>query len=187
MRNLLTRAALTALIAIASAGAASAACNCVPDISGVKQGVHSQYEGGVDAILWPPNHKLATISISAEEDGSEPDGSTSACDVTINSVTQDEPVQGPGSGDTCPDATNINNACGEDGSDACVDLRAERSGIGTGRFYHVNFTMDDPDADCLMNQMDTAVVLVPHDQGVAHIGTWVDEMSAIPSTGPCVP
>jgi hypothetical protein len=66
---------------------------------------------------------------------------------------------------------------------ASVDLRGERSGtngedetkggMGTGRYYHVAYELDDPDtAD---NKSGEALLLVPHDQGVVHQGTWVDE------------
>lgn len=175
----LPQLAAVAVIATGFAGAASAqVCQntCVAAIDGPKQGVHTQFEGGADAILWPPNHKLRTVAITAENEQGDP------CNVTITSTTQDEPTTGEGSGNTSPDAANCDNSCGTDANSACIDLRGERSGsLKDGRFYHVNFTMDDPDC-ALMAAMDTAVILVPHDQGVAHTGMWIDGPQIYAST-----
>src|SRR6185369_15486607 len=44
--------------------------------------------------LWPANHKFATITLSGATD---PDGDTVT--LTVNGVTQDEPVNGVGDGD----------------------------------------------------------------------------------------
>jgi len=186
MRNLLSLTALTALIAIGIASAASAqVCmsnTCEAAVDGPKQGVHSQFDGSADAILWPPNHKLRTVAISAQNaDGDE-------CNVTINDVRQDEPVTGEGSGNTPVDAANCDNSCtspDDDYDDACVDVRGERSGVlKDGRYYHILYTMDDPDCSATpMPKMGDARVLVPHDQGVAHAGLWVDQGPVYDSDG----
>ena len=65
--------------------------------------------------LWPPNHEMVPITIT---------GIVGATSITVTGVTQDEPVNGTGDGDTCPDAEI---------SRAGVSLRAERSGNGNGR------------------------------------------------------
>ena len=78
------------------------------------------------AELWPPNHKFRTISIVGVTD---PDGDPVS--ITIDGVTQDEPLDGPGDGSTCPDAEI-------DGDD--VRVRSERSGLGNGRVYAISFT-----------------------------------------------
>jgi hypothetical protein len=172
--------AVIALFAFGLAGAARAqTCpnSCVGAVDGPKQGVHSQFDGSADAILWPPNHKLDTIEISAQN----AQGNT--CNVTITNVAQDEPVTGAGSGNTSPDAANCTNA----GNNSDVDLRAERSGtLQDGRYYNIAYTMDDP--DCPIQQaMATALVLVPHDQGLAHTGTWVNEGPLYQSGVTCTP
>jgi hypothetical protein len=81
------------------------------------------------ALLWPPNHKLIPVGIAGVKD---PNYDTVS--VTILSVTQDEPVNGLGDGDTGPDAV----IHGEQ-----VLLRAERSGTGNGRVYVITFQAED--------------------------------------------
>ena len=79
--------------------------------------------------LWPPNHKLVSVGITGVSD---PD--TNQVSIAITGVTQDEPVNGLGDGDTSPDAVPQGST---------VLLRAERSGTGNGRVYRVQFTADD--------------------------------------------
>ncbi len=81
------------------------------------------------AVLWPPNHTLIAAGIAGVTD---PDNDQVT--ITITQVTQDEPVNGLGDGDTSPDAVIKGST---------VLLRAERSGTGNGRVYHVHFTADD--------------------------------------------
>lgn len=75
--------------------------------------------------LWPPNHKMVTVSVSADI--------TDSCDggvpYQIISVTSNEPVNGQGDGDTSPDWIIT--------GDHTVLLRAERSGNGNGRIYTI--------------------------------------------------
>ena len=97
--------------------------------------------------LWPPNHKLAPVSITGVADPDNP-----AVSLTVTAVTQDEPVRGHGCGDTSPDAVLAG---------ASVLLRAERSGHGTGRVYRVTFTAADTSgATCT----GSVTVCVPHDR-----------------------
>ena len=120
----------------------SAACvneNLPPDCSGAYASVSS---------LWPPNHKLASVSILGVTD---PDGDPLV--VSATAIAQDEAVDAAGSGATCPDATGI-------GLDT-VGLRSERSGQGDGRFYHVAFqAVDRCNAVCT----GEVAVAVPHDR-----------------------
>jgi hypothetical protein len=81
------------------------------------------------ASLWPPNHGMVKVSIVGIIDPNH--NSTT----TITSVTQDEPTNGTGDGDTDVDAV-IN-------TDGTVLVRAERSGNGNGRVYHIHFTASD--------------------------------------------
>ena len=74
--------------------------------------------------------------------------------IKITKVLQDEPVNGLGDGDTSPDASGIGTNIGQ--------LRAERSGTGDGRVYHIYFTAEDGKEN---GKCDTDIVVsVPHDQ-----------------------
>jgi hypothetical protein len=100
-------------------------------------------------VLWPPKHKYNNVSIEGVTD---PDGDD--VDITITSVTSDEPVDGRGDGNTCPDALIR--------GDGTVDLRAERSGKGNGRVYTIHFTATDETGDSCNGMV---YVCVPYDEG----------------------
>jgi uncharacterized repeat protein (TIGR01451 family) len=99
--------------------------------------------------LWPPNHKLHTVTASGATD---PDGNPLT--TTITGVTQDEPLNALGDGNTSPDAFP------GPASDQAL-IRAERSGTGDGRVYVLHVTVTDGlGGECT----GTAAVSVPHDQ-----------------------
>jgi hypothetical protein len=98
--------------------------------------------------LWPPNHKLVPITINGVTD---PDND--AVKVTVLGVTQDEPVNGLGDGDTSPDAVIQGDK---------VWVRAERSGLGNGRVYKINFMAEDSQGASCTGTVGTTV---PHDMG----------------------
>lgn len=101
------------------------------------------------ASLWPPNHKMVLISILGVVD---PERNAT---IQITSVTQDEPTDGLGDGDTPVDA--IVNA------DGTVLVRAERAGNGNGRVYHVHFTATDFEGSAA----GVVLVSVPHSKSGA--------------------
>ena len=154
----------------ATAAQAQVGNTCTGFVDAARQGVHGSEDTSADGVFWPPNHKLRTVVISAENDQGD------ACNVTITDARQDEALDGEGDGNTSPDAANCSNA----GNESRIDLRGERSGLGTGRYYHVTYTMDDPDAP-MQPKMGEAKLLVPHDQGIVHVGTYVDEGPLFPS------
>jgi hypothetical protein len=100
----------------------------------------------------------------------DPDGDPVT--ITITSVTQDEPLNDLGDGNTCPDATGIGNPT--------VSVRAERSGLDDGRVYHLNFTASDGrGGQC----SGTTGLCVPHDQRPGHVCG--DQGPLYGSSGPC--
>jgi hypothetical protein len=101
------------------------------------------------AVLWPPNHRMVDVSILGVTD---PDGD--AVTVTITGITQDEPVNGTGDGDTGPDGAGVGSSTAQ--------VRAERSGVGNGRVYEVSFTADDGKGGTCDGSVKVGV---PHDQG----------------------
>jgi len=178
-KNVLTLFVLVAGLLLA-AGAQAQDCDCTASVEGPKAGRHSgglADAGGIDVVLWPPNHKLHEVQISAVDSNGEP------CDVEIVGVTQDEAVDAPGSGNTVgADAEN----CSNDGDTSTVDLRAERSGLGDGRFYDIEYTMTD---NAMMAGTCTdqhAIALVPHDQRRDQSG-WDSAGLGMPSGVVCMP
>jgi hypothetical protein len=101
-------------------------------------------------LLWPPNHKMRPVKVrfTKSENCNEPLG----CKIT--SVTSNEPENGLGDGDTAPDWVIT--------GDLTVNLRAERSGTGTGRVYTITLTCTDTFGTSSTGAVDVAV---PHDKG----------------------
>jgi PKD repeat protein len=100
-------------------------------------------------VLWPPNHKFVPLRITEVTD---PDNDPVT--ITITRVTQDEPVNGLGDGETSPDAMGVGTSV--------VKVRAERSGTGDGRVYHIDFTADDGKGGVCTSKI---TVCAPHDRG----------------------
>jgi hypothetical protein len=100
--------------------------------------------------LWPPNHKLKIITLTGATD---PDGDPLTTAVT--GVTQDEPLDGLGDGDTSPDA-RLGPVANQ------VYLRSERGSLGDGRVYRISYEVTDGRGGSCAG---TATVGVPHDQG----------------------
>lgn len=115
-------------------------------------------------ILWPPNHKFRQIDVLGVAD---PDNDTVV--ITILSVTQDEPLNELGDGNTSPDA----HVQGES-----IQLRAERAGGRNGRVYHIDFLADDGVGGSCTGGVS---VCVPHDK--RPWGTCVDDGAAYNSLG----
>jgi PKD repeat protein len=112
--------------------------------------------------LWPPDHKMQPIQVSGVTH-------SSGLPVTLaaTAIRQDEPTTGQGSGDQSPDATLTP-----------LQVRAERSGEGDGRVYHIDFTASDATGG---NCTGTVLVCVPHDQAG---GSCVDQGPLYDSTKP---
>lgn len=113
--------------------------------------------------LWPPTHKMKLVEI---QNVTDPQNDTVT--ITITGVTQDEPVNGVGDGDSSPDAVIQEGA---------VVLRAERAGTENGRVYVVSFTADDGFESCT----GSVTVTVPHSRKGAPA---VDDGQGFDSTQP---
>lgn len=101
-------------------------------------------------VLWPPNHKMVNVRVTARV--------TDTCSDTtwkIISVTSNEPVNGLGDGDTAPDWLIT--------GDHTLQLRAERSGKGTGRVYTITIQAKDTSGN--LSVPKTVTVKVPKSQG----------------------
>jgi hypothetical protein len=93
-----------------------------------------------EGFLWPPDHKMQEIQILGVMD---PDSPTNPITIEITGVTQDEPVNGLGDGDSSPDAVIIEG----DPADSVL-IRRERAGPGDGRVYVIEFTASDGVDSC---------------------------------------
>lgn len=103
------------------------------------------------SVLWPPNHQMVDIEATV---GVQDCGPVS---ITLVSVESSEPVNDIGDGNTEPDIQGV-----DEGEDYHFQLRAERSGTGSGRTYTVVYRA----VDAAGNEAEsTATVIVPHDQG----------------------
>lgn len=100
-------------------------------------------------ILWPPNHHMVTIAISAEASDNCGGETSTAATWVLTSVSGD-------------DGTGSNDIEAEIGTAVeSVELRAERTGGGDGRTYTLVFTATD---DMGNETTETLYVFVPHDQ-----------------------
>jgi hypothetical protein len=101
------------------------------------------------SLLWPPDHRMVPVAVNGVSD---PDGDPLTLQVT--DVRQDEPTTNKGDGDTPVDAAGVGTAV--------ALVRAERTGSGNGRVYHIFYSATDSvGASC----NGTVTVGVPHDQG----------------------
>ena len=97
----------------------------------------------IELELWPPNHKYVAIDL---EQVLGPD--TTA--IEILSITQDEPVDERGDGHTQCDGDGVGTSVAR--------IRAERSGLGNGRVYEIEYSAFAGACSGFVR------VLVPHDQ-----------------------
>ena len=102
-------------------------------------------------MLWPANHKYVEVKATVvASDNFDPDPT-----VTLVSVTSNEPDDADNDdGNTVDDIVIVD--------DYTFLLRAERSGMGTGRIYTITYMVTD---DCGNQTVQSAVVTVPLNKG----------------------
>ncbi len=97
-------------------------------------------------MLWPANHKYVDVAatvVASDNSGEIPT-------VTLVSVTSNEPDNGEDDGNTVDDIVIV--------EEYAFKLRAERSGIGTGRTYTITYQATD---SCGNSATASAIVVVP--------------------------
>ncbi|CAG7644431.1 pectate lyase [Paenibacillus allorhizosphaerae] len=102
--------------------------------------------------LWPPNHKLITVtaSVYATDSASQIDS------IVLTSITSSEPDSGLGDGDESGDIQDAQYGT----FDVSFALRAERPGK-SGRIYTITYTATEKAGN---QTIASATVQVPHDQ-----------------------
>jgi hypothetical protein len=115
-------------------------------------------DGGSSIVLWPPNHKLVTVSLAdcadLEDDcpieGPELESQATAF---ITAITSDEDLDVGGGGDGSTKDFDMQIV-----DDTTVEVRSERQGGGDGRVYRVHYETD-------AGVLGSCEIHVPHDQG----------------------
>lgn len=134
------------------------------------------------AILWPPNHKMRSVTLSYAD--TDNDGDTiSLSDIGVTEADAGSPGEGLGAGQPASKQGADWSAPGNDELPAAttdptpynvgIQLRAERAGTdgnGNGRIYAVTVTChdsaatSDPTEALPQQQKVTVFACVPHDQ-----------------------
>jgi hypothetical protein len=118
---------------------------------------------GVTVELWPPNHQYVPIDLNELAGAIDPD--KNPITYTITSITQDEPSNSTGDGDT---------TCDGAGEGHLAMIRAERKGNGDGRVYHISYVADDGNGGTCEGVL---LVTVPHNVGQPAVDSGQDYVS----------
>ncbi|HXI01835.1 MAG TPA: hypothetical protein VNI57_01535 [Candidatus Saccharimonadales bacterium] len=103
------------------------------------------------SILWPPDHGMVEIQAAVA-------GCAGPVPATLVSVTSSEPDDDPGGADG--HTTDDVQGAATGTMDLAFQVRAERSGTGTGRTYTATYEVDDGTGSAVQV---TGTILVPHD------------------------
>lgn len=114
-------------------------------------------------LLWPPDHKLETISIQVNAKTADGSQTIDLGELSVAEVISNEPEDGLGDGDQAPDWDSIITDP-TDGGQIWLDLRRERSGKGNGRVYTIAIVATDEYGNA---QQAYVTVKVPHNKGKA--------------------
>ena len=112
--------------------------------------------------MWPPNHKLQDVSVTATDGDAEPAADGTTLTLTFNVL---DAVGGDGGPQHDPDVlyTGSPTASGNPSAEVPFQLRSERSGKGEGRTYQINATATFDNGLPTSSCSRTFVVEVPHD------------------------
>jgi hypothetical protein len=99
--------------------------------------------------LWPPNHKLVPVTLTV----AVTDLCSPTVDCVISNVSSNESPNGKGDGNTTPDWVITGKLT--------VELRAERSGKGSGRVYTITVKCTDASGNSASKSVN---VTVAHDR-----------------------
>jgi hypothetical protein len=100
-------------------------------------------------ILWPPNHKYADVEVTVTASDVVDPSPT----VTFVSMASNEPENGKGDGNTSNDIMKT--------GDFAFQLRAERSGTGSGRVYTITYKATDASGNYATGSV---TIEVPHNK-----------------------
>ena len=101
------------------------------------------------STLWPPNHKYVKVEVTV----TAYDVCDASPNITFVSISSNEADNSIGDGNTADDIVIIN--------DFTFNLRAERSGTGSGRIYAITYQITDASGNFAIASV---TVEVPHNQ-----------------------
>jgi hypothetical protein len=104
-------------------------------------------------LLWPPNHRMVDVFIEAHAT----DNTGEAVIIGVDGITSSEEVNDASDGNTAPDWSII--GVDQETGTIHVKLRAERSGLGSGRIYTVTITGTDPSGNVSSEEIQVMVPL----------------------------
>ena len=126
------------------------------------------------AKLWPPNHKLQDVTVTATdgESANPTDAVSNETTLTLADITPEDVAGGDGGPNHDPDVFFPNGpaATGDPSATVPLQLRSERSGKGEGRTYTIHWAATFDGANpagnsCTSMDEDQSpfTVFVPHD------------------------
>ena len=136
------------LVTLTATDSHGASDSCTATVTVVDRTPPSITHVSVDkAVLWPPNHRMVNVAVGYT---ATDNCGTPSCTLT---ATSNEPDDGLGDGDTRNDIVVIDSHN--------VQLRAERSGTGSGRIYTITITCTDLSGN---KSIKNVTVIVPKNQ-----------------------
>ena len=164
--------AIVAAGAVLAADTTKATMGCDPSVTDCPL-ISCDHASLTQGVIWPPNHEMVAESIM------DVSSSVGAVTIQITGISQSEPVNALGSGNTAPDGIIANSIDPTIASIAYV--RAERAGPGTGRIYIIAYTATDTGGNQCSGKLTANV---PHDQGQGitpmPTGIWYDSTKPAP-------